>query len=1260
MKKYALAFCLFLSLTTVQAQISEQEFKNPPASARPHTYWMWMNGNVSQQGITLDLESMSRTGVGGAFMFNSAVGIPRGSVDYASPQWDDMVLHTCKEAKRLGLELTLQNSPGYSGTGGPWITPEMSMQELVWSESLVHSKGKEIRMKLPQPTTKMGYYRDAYILAYPSLTCEKYLAYDELTKVTVNGKVIDKDIITGGNVETKIRMDQKHNELLMEFAHPFEARAISVLRFPEEPRDPHDGPRDYPPRLMLEVSDDGIYFRTVCRVNCPALRAMDAPGIQSFEVVTAKYYRLVTDDPTWICDVNLHSSPRLRDWLTKTNYSKGDMGFADNNDMLPDNLLIDPATVIDITDKVDAQGNLIWNTPKGNWTIVRLGYTTTGEVVAAAPNSGIGLECDKYSKKALDLHFDAFLGKLLDKLSPYVGTTLKSLTMDSWEAGKQNWTAELPAFFKQARGYDLRPYVLAMTGRVVGSVVQTERFLWDMRRTHADMIRDNYFAHFAEKAHSYGLKFYAESYGDGPFESMEYGAQADIPMGEFWTRYIYGSDNYVKQAASIAHTTGKPIVAAEGFTGTPFTSKFTEYPYAMKGEGDQMLSFGLNRLVFHTFAHQPNPQSSVVPGMTMGPFGTHMDRNSTWAEQAIGFNTYMARSQYILQQGLNVADVCYFKDEAISAGIPDPDKVDPKVPFGYGWDVLNWQTLLNSVTTVDGKVVLPYGMTYSLFVFPSVKEVTPEVLRKLKELVNAGMWLIVDEKPQGFPGLDDKADAEVKALADELWSDLDTEKDFGKGKIFRGVSVGSILKNKGLAPDFEFTAKQQDAVIHRTHRSVNGTEVYFVSSQLRRPESIVATFRVSGLKPELWNAETGEITKDIPYEEVDGRTRIQLNFTPVGSWFVVFRDKVSTSSSIKIANYPAANPAPYTNVKQTFTVFIWAKPDTYAAGGKGYLFYPPQGEDIYGKGHATIGLAAGQNGIFLYERTKGGARQILKTDKPLEGWTHIVLIYNEGIPAIYVNGEKRAQGSLSSSIVHPGLQTPACDEQYMSFFEGDQSPATLFEEALSENIIRKLYASGFPDSDLPLGTESFLTINTDWTVQFPKASKAPAEIQLPVLQSLRKQENFDVKHFSGTATYLKQFKLTKKQLSQGKIYLDLGRVENIASVKVNGVDCGLLWKAPFSCDITKAIYVGMNQLEVKVTNLYPNRLIGDEYLPQENEYDVYRRIKQIPDWYTKGEERKGERVLFCTWRHYDKTDPLLESGLLGPVRLLTNQNKIYK
>ena len=1096
-------------------------FRQPPPETRPQTYWLWMNGHVTRDGITRDLEAMSRVGIGGVMIFDGGTYLPKGPVDYLSPEWRALMEHAILEGARLGIEVGMHIAPGWSSSGGPWITPERSMQELVWTETTVTGSGtKEIA--LAQPKANLGYYRDAFVLAFPA------------------------------------------------------AAAAQIDNW----------------RVKANFN-----YRVGRQVHMPAAEAGAAA--------------------------------------------------------------IDPKSVRDLTGAMDSGGHLKWDAPPGAWTILRLGHTSTGKKNVSASEAGTGLECDKMSRAATDFHFDHVIAKLAG---------LQNVMIDSYEAGMQNWTAAFPEEFRQRAGYDLRPYLPAMTGRVVGDTAVSERFLFDVRRVQADLMAEDYYGRMGELCRQRGLKFYVEGYGPGVFDELQVSGIPDFPMTEFWERTPWSPNRTVKMVSSAAHIYGKPVVAGESFTGEEETSRWLEYPYSLKIQGDLMFSLGLNRMVFHRYAHQPHP--TAVPGMTMGPWGFFMDRTNTWFEQSGAWLKYLARAQYLLRQGTFVADVLYFTGERP----PGAAQYEiPSFPPGYTYDLVNADVLLHRARVRGGRIELPGGGSYRVLVLPPDLEcVTPELMRKLREMALAGAR-IVGPKPRhsatlrGYP----ESEAEVRRTADELWD---------SGRIATQLHLEA-------PPDFEYRTRSTDGALSWCHRKLSGGELYFLANRQRRWEDVLASFRVSGLAPELWNAETGEIRKPAQYSSGGGRVGFSLRLGPAESVFVVFHDPISGTHTAG----EAWRQDPRPKAENTFTISLWAKPDTdlrlmptEAATGwldeTGKFYAIPAGEEQR-PGHASAGLAIGRNGAYVVERSKTAAPAVLVANIPIAGWTHFALVYRSGKPRLYVNGKFVREGLASGSIVHPGVGDPppspatvyhftALDavlkqsgrpllpcQGLVYYFEGNMTKPEVFERALDEAEIRALASRPLPPPDDP---EDALFesrgIAGPWQVAFPEGRGAPAALTLPELVSWHRHSDPGVKYFSGTATYTRKFDVPEGWLSAGKpVYLDLGRVEVVAQVRINGRDLGTLWKEPYRVDATAALHAGANLLEIRVTNLWANRLIGDERLPPENEYGsgTEHGILRMPDWYLKGLPKPpGGRITFATWKFYSKDEPLLESGLLGPVRLL--------
>ena len=1150
----------------------ETSFVTPPDSAKPYTWWHWINGNVTNQGITLDLEAMKCIGLGGFQQFDVGKFAPVGPATYGSPLYWELKRHAIREADRLGLNFEMHNCPGWSSSGGPWITPELSMQVVTWSELQVEA-GRLIDAALPQPTAKENYYRDIFVLAFP---------------------------------ET--------------------------------------------------------------------------------------------------------ATPRLAQWRRKANFPDRDKDEPATSQGVP----INSAAVLNITECIDHSGRVRWTAPPGRWTILRLGVTTTGMINRTAVEGGIGLECDKLRKDVLEFHLDKILSNLRSTLRPMALKGRVGLLIDSYEVGMQNWTPAFPEEFRKRRGYDLVSYLPTLTGRVVDSATTSEQFLWDFRRTQADLMADNYYGHFTELCHQHGITTYAEPYGTSNFEELQAGGRVDRPMGEFWL----GADNSrsVKLAASVGHVFAKQVIGAESFTGFTAYSKWQEYPFNMKATGDWMFTQGINRFYFHRFAHQPHP--TAQPGMTMGPWGLHFDRTNTWFEQSKTWMDYLARCQFLLQQGRFVADLLYYGGSEGAVETPIlPADLSPTPPEGYQWDVVNDEVSLNRMKIEGGLIVLPDGMKYRLLILPANTEVTLAVLSRLQELVKQGLTL-VGARPKGSPSLSDqKRSDEFSRIASELWWELREDsispRRFGSGQVFWTQSLGPILDQLGVKTDFACTSRSGDAPINFIHRRLPGADLYFIANRRRRREEIVVTMRIPDQQPELWDAATGKIKPAVVYELCDGGVRLPLVLEPAGSVFVVFRAKAAKKRFYQISkndnplisttNFPIPPAGRYREVYDNYTISVWAKPETdvrlpadleHPKQYFSYIIYPPAGEKLYGSGHVACGLTAGRNGVLILERGIGIPRAVLKVERPLAGRTHIAVVYERGAPALFLDGELIQRGGPSGKTVHPGLgEALQSDNAY--YFNGDMTEPQLFTEALSPDRIRALVARGLTSPEPPMdleqlgsegewlfwqngryafrdqtgrtttidvaGIDEVLNLKGPWQVSFPPNLGAPTQVTFSELFSLHRHPNPGVKYFSGTATYRKEFVLSTPLFTSSKrLFVDLGRVEVLAEVRVNERPLGSLWKEPYRLEITEAVKVGQNNLEIAVTNLWPNRLIGDEQLPAENDYypgrgyggDFPAGLKRFPDWYLSGRPKPpGGRFTFSSWKHYDKDSPLLESGLLGPVVL---------
>ncbi len=1321
----------------------EKAFRNPPSSAYAKTWWHWMNGNISEIGITRDLEAMKRVGVNGFQIFQVGTGIPKGPVDYGSPEHIRLLEHAASEANRLGLEFAMHNCPGWSSSGGPWITarPEYSMQTLTWTETPV-AGGRTVNISLRQPPSNRNYYRDAMVLAVPAAGGETV----QPARITSNGGAVDASALAAG---IEIEPTGGNAFLQLEFAAPFEARSIGLASAPVGAggRGGRGGggrgaPGAPEPGLWVEASDDGSQYRRVALLSAGGGGGRGNTGVTpaplavalNIPATRARFFRVVTTAPRRITLFQVSATSRNPGWTTKAQFAaagggRGEPVAAGPEPAAPSGPFIDPNAVLDISRSMNPQGQLNWQAPAGDWIVYRIGHTTNGTENHPSPDGGGGLECDKLSAEAYDYHFNSFFGKLFDALAPLAKRGLAASIIDSYETGVQNWTPRLPEEFQKRRGYDLKKYMPAMFGRVVGSPEITDRFLWDIRKTTAELMNENYYGRFAHDLHAHGMRAFNEPYTPGNFDEMQAGSYTDMVMGEFWQGRV-PVHHSVKLVASVGHIYDKKVIGAESFTAQ---SKWQEHPYNLKTLGDFTYAQGLNNYVFHRFAHQPHPDAA--PGMTMGPWGWHFDRTNTWFEKANGWlKGYVARCQNMLRQGVFAGDILYFNGEDSPVRAQDLPQLEPPLPAGYDWDSIDGPAIQTRVKIDNGRIALPSGVSYRVLVVRDTATITLPLMRKIRDLVNQGMILVVNSRPQRTPGLTDhaNADAELRRLVAEVWGDLNgttvTERTFGRGRVFWGQPLRAVMDKIGVKPDFEFTARPADAPIHWIHRQFGDADLYFVATRRRHAEDLVCTFRVNGKQPEFWDPVTGNIARVAAFETVDGRTRVPLRLEKAGSMFVVFRSaaparplqRIAKDGVPLVATQPWEAPAPglYRNVTDNFTISVWIKPDmegvvpavsaapAFGGGGQGgaltHVIYPPAGETLYGANHAACGLGATRNGVAVYERSTGNPALVASAQVPLAGWTHVAIVYRAGTPALYVDGKQAGEARRSGRTVHPGL-----GESFGAPYDfiGQATEPRLFQEALAEARIRQLAAAGLPAPEEPPAVEFAgamrpelhfwedgnysvrdnagrnatmqisgigkpLEITGPWTVKFPPNLGAPAEITLPELKSLHRHDQAGVRYFSGTATYVKKFNVPASAKAAGKrLYLDLGRVEVVADVKVNGKPAGNVWKPPYAVDVTDLVRAGENDLEIEVANLWPNRLIGDEEFPPEYEYGGAGTaapggggggtpgtgpITKIPEWYAKGQPKpRGQRIAFTTYKWYNKGDPLFESGLLGPVRLRT-------
>ena len=1169
----AVAICALASANAADSLV--QGFNNPPDSAKPQTWWHWMNGNITKEGIKADLEAMKEIGLGGATIVNADCGIPRGDVPFMSDEWRECFKYAVEQADRLGLKLAVENCAGWSSSGGPWNTPENGMQRITASETQVTGPVRFDKV-LAQPKTNLKLYKDIAVLAYQA---KPFLSNEETNLSKTPGKLEivqalfrSKSTDAGGDVTAKVK------EMI-------NAGAKEIAATTGNFGDPIFGELK---ELVLKFKLDG------------------KDGV------------LITDENTTLIVPTSEYQWALARAVIKTSVDSTFMSPPPSS--INSGQVIPLDSIIDISDKLSADGHLKWDVPAGNWTILRLGYTPIGRNNHPAPIEGTGLECDKLSKEALDAHWEGFMAKVLADIGPLAGKALDTSLIDSYEVGQQDWTAKFREEFQKRRGYDPVKYLPTYMRMVVENQDVTERFLWDMRRTISDLFSDNYFAHFDELCRRNGLLSAVEPY-TGPFESIQAGSTSDVVMGEFWC----GSQGHpsVKLAASIAHIYGKTIVGAESFTASDNAGKWQNYPYKIKALGDLMFAQGLNRYIFHRYAMQP--WNDRYPGMTMGPWGFHFERTSTWWEPGKAWIDYISRCEYMLQQGRCVADIAYFTGESAPVEMRNGNvKLHP----GYDYDAVSPDVILNGSYVKNGRLYLASGANYGVLVLPGGDiNMTPPMIERIGKLVQQGAT-ILGPRPKHSPSLTGypECDQQVKKWADKLWGDCNGknvfENKFGKGHVFQGIPLTHILSLQNLRPDFEFQGSSAQSSLVYTHRTTGKTDIYFVSNQKYQYDTADCTFRVCGKVPELWHPDTGVIEKAPVWSQQGDSTTVRLQLEPAGSVFVIFRDSARNADPVVCASstLEAAAGAP---VKLEIQ-----KASYEAIDGTGSLDVTPLLSKLAEKGSINLVI---NNDNMGKDPTKDHKKQ-LKVNYTVNGKpASVTLAENQ---TLILPGENNI-GMM------PIWQVSTCPKG-QPIVKTSENAGFLLTTADG----RTLTASAW---DIPAP----LDISKDWTLKFPANWGAPESIAWPNLISWTEHSDNGIKYFSGTATYEKTINIPASRLQKGEeLWLDLGDVMNFAQVTLNGKDLGILWKYPFQVNITDAAKAGSNQLTVKVTNLWPNRLIGDAQLPEDREWSG-AALKDWPQWFKEGKESPTGRLTFTTWNHWGKDNTPLTSGMLGPVTLKT-------
>ena len=924
-KKISVAIAIILSAISCTPQNSIEElqrgWENPPLSARNRVWWHWMNGNITKEGIRKDLQWMKDTRQGGVHNFDAALGTPT-IVDkrliYMDEGWKDAFAYAVKVADSLGLEFTVASAPGWSSTGGPWVSEQDAMKKLVWSEA--YASGN-VNMSLPEPPHTTGafldgapagrgtagtnyeYYEDIAVIAVKQ-PADRQTVSSLGAKVTASGGNFTLQQLTNGSISDAVMLprDDKAGFAWIQYEFPTSVTIKSLKMVGAGSGRFGDGPA----MTQLEASDDGITFKTVCDVRSGSV----AQVTMSVPVTTAKYFRVKVANPramgggffgtgggpsappagTMIAELELYPYSRVHRFEDKAAFSSASNLTAVPTPTAQNEVFPSVEDVVDVTANY-INGKLSWNAPEGNWKIIRYGWSLTGKQNHPAPLEATGLEVDKLDPEAWTRYFHNYLDMYKDASDGLMGQRgVQYVLTDSYEAECETWTPAMFNEFKTRRGYDLKKWLPVLSGEIIGSPQQSDAFLFDWRTTIGELIADNYTLLSKIAKEDYGmLGRYTESHEGGRAyvgDGMDLKATAEVPMSAMWVTApwvpvgpdgqpdmsVYDADD--KESASVAHIYGQNIAAAESMTAPGGGGKsYSYHPGNLKYVADRELSNGINRFVIHESAHQPDDVH--VPGMSLGGIGQWFNRHDSWAPMADIWADYMSRSCFMLQAGKNVADILYYYGE--DANITSLFQRSPSIPIGYQWDYLNPDGLLHHISYDKGQLVSTGGTAYKvLWMDRNMEVMSMPVLKKIASLVQAGAW-IGGVRPSRPASLNDDV-TEFAALVADIW-------DSGRNNVVETKELADLLKAAGISEDVNIPVG-----FKFLHRTLPGIEIYWVNKPAKDYQTTTLSFRVNGMKPMLWHPDNG-LQEEVSYTQHDGRTDVRLNLVPDDAVFVVFSGK---------------------------------------------------------------------------------------------------------------------------------------------------------------------------------------------------------------------------------------------------------------------------------------------------------------------------------------------------------------------------------
>lgn len=859
MKRFQYLFATMTMLAWAIAATADREcggegglsegFCHPQDSARTKVWWFFGEGPTTRAGITADLEAFRRQGIGGVVYYDQVHGKGVGADKLFSTEWWQHLVFAAQEAKRLGLSFEANVGNGYVA-GGAWITPDCSMQRLVMTETLTEEA--PLRLQLPEVA---GWHENVAVLAVPYT--EQKLGSSKLLHIEPTpekGAMLVFDFgrtFTARSVTYSVTQQGKAPVLCMQ---------VPATHQPLDQTDPTRffgcGFRELKDVGVLEVSDDGVSYRTVCRL--PA-KYKNMGGVRqqtvAFKTTKGRFFRLrrTTDEQLTFSDAQVSAWARIDRWEEKASLTAN---YIDDKDTIryEEQEMVSLDSIVDLTDRLATDGSLTWDRRlEGRWLVLRLAAVSTGGRTKHGRAEGLGLECDKLSVRGARMHWKHYTQPLVDSIRAH-GAEIAGICMDSHEAGPQNWTHDMTQQFKRLRGYDMTRLLPVMAGGlVVYSRHQEEpsarKFLYDLRRTISDLVAENYYGEFQRLCRKQGLTLTAQAIGNAltlAGDNIAVKKAVDKPQGEFWGYQTEG--NYdIKDCSSAAHVYGKLIASGEAFTDISYRHSLAE----VKNLADYAFASGINELVVCASAYQPDVQPPFTINTANGRQYV-LNRMNTLFPFSRPFWDYQARCAWMLRQGKPVADFCLYLGDDV------PKKILahllPPIPQGYNFDACTTDVLLHRLQVKDGLLVLPDGVSYRMLLLPRDEELTPAVRQRVEELVRAGA---------------------------KVWDP------------HSGISLEEALAREGLMPDVDVPSAHQ---LYAAHRQAGQQHIYFLNNHSDSVVTGPCMLRAEAAVAERWDPVNGTIERlDVTHRQ--GGTAIRLSLAPRESCFIVLSPQPTVSAA---------------------------------------------------------------------------------------------------------------------------------------------------------------------------------------------------------------------------------------------------------------------------------------------------------------------------------------------------------------------------